>query len=148
MLQRDESNSKDRKLQRKQWPMEELKFQSLSSKRLILRKPMLDDAKEIFDLRSNEQVNQYLDRQAATSIEDAVTFIEKILAIINRNEGCYWAICLKENPRPVGTICYFDFSSDQTLRKLGTNFIHSISIRALCRKPSPRFFITDSRCCS
>jgi hypothetical protein len=27
-------------------------------------------------------VNQYLDRQAATSIEDAVTFIEKILAII------------------------------------------------------------------
>jgi ribosomal-protein-alanine N-acetyltransferase len=62
---------------------------------------------------------QYLDRQAATSIEDAVTFIEKILAIINRNEGCYWAICLKENPRPVGTICYFDFSSDQTAAEIG-----------------------------
>jgi len=29
--------------------MEEVKFQSLSSKRLILRKPMLDEAKEIFD---------------------------------------------------------------------------------------------------
>jgi RimJ/RimL family protein N-acetyltransferase len=99
--------------------MEELKFQSLSSKRLILRKPMLDDAKEILDLRSNEQVNQYLDRQPATSIEDAVTFIEKILAIINRNEGCYWAICLKENSRPVGTICYFDFSSDQTTAEIG-----------------------------
>jgi RimJ/RimL family protein N-acetyltransferase len=69
-----------------------VKFQSLSSKRLILRKPVLDDAREIFNLRSNEQVNQYLDRQAATSIEDAVTFIEKILAIINKNEGCYWAI--------------------------------------------------------
>jgi ribosomal-protein-alanine N-acetyltransferase len=99
--------------------MEELKFQSLSSKRLILRKPMLDDAREIFNLRSNEQVNQYLDRQAATSIEEAATFIEKILAIINRNEGCYWAICLKENPRPVGTICCFDFSSDQTTAEIG-----------------------------
>ena len=97
--------------------MEELKFQSLSSKRLILRKPMLDDAREIFNLRSNEQVNQYLDRQAPTSVEDAVTFIERILAIINRNEGCYWAICLKENS--VGTICYFDFSSDQTTAEIG-----------------------------
>jgi len=99
--------------------MEEVKFQSLSSKRLILRKPVLDDAREIFNLRSNEQVNKYLDRQVATSIEDAVTFIEKILAIINKNEGCYWAICLKENPRPVGTICYFDFSSDQTTAEIG-----------------------------
>src|SRR5215475_16215190 len=89
--------------------MEELKFQSLSSKRLILRKPMLDDAREIFNLRSNEQVNQYLDRQVATSIEDAATFIEKILTIINRNEGCYWAICLKENPRPVGNNLLFRF---------------------------------------
>src|SRR5215813_13767725 len=99
--------------------MEKVKFQSLSSKRLILRKPVLDDAREIFDLRSNEQVNRYLGRQAATSIEDAVTFIEKILAMINSNEGCYWAICLKENPRLVGTICYFDFSSDQTTAETG-----------------------------
>src|SRR5258708_2595489 len=108
-------NRKRIKLQRKQWPMEELKFQSLSSKRLILRKPMLDDAKEIFDLRSNEQVNQYLDRQAATSIEDAVTFIEKILAIINRNEGCYWAICLKENPRPVEQFAISIFQATKLL---------------------------------
>ena len=80
---------------------------------------MLDDAEEIFNIRSNEQVNQYLDRQAPSSIEDALAFIEKILAIINRNEGCYWAICLKENPRPVGTICCFDFSSDQTTAEIG-----------------------------
>jgi ribosomal-protein-alanine N-acetyltransferase len=96
-----------------------VKFESLSSKRLILRKPVPDDAREIFNLRSNEEVNQYLGREAATSIEDAVTFIEKILAVINKNEGCYWAICLKENPRAVGTICYFDFSSDQTTAEIG-----------------------------
>jgi len=101
--------------------MEEVKFQSLSSKRLILRKPVQDDAKEIFNLRSNEQVNQYLDRETATSIEDAVTFIEKIRAVINKNEGCYWAICLKEkeNLTLVGTICYFDFSSEQATAEVG-----------------------------
>jgi len=99
--------------------MEEVKFELLKTKRLILRKPVLDDARAIFNLRSNEQVNQYLDREAATSIEDAITFIEKILTIINKNEGCYWAICLKENPTAVGTICYFDFSSDQTTAEVG-----------------------------
>jgi len=95
------------------------KFQSLSSKRLILRKPELDDAREIFKLRSNEEVNRYLDREAPTSIEDAISFIEKILAVIDKNEGCYWAICLKQNPRLVGTICCFDFSSDQTTAEVG-----------------------------
>src|SRR5262249_49698779 len=128
--------------------MEELKFQSLSSKRLILRKPILDDAREIFNLRSNEQVNQYLDRQAPTSIEDAVTFIEKILAIINRNEGCYWAICLKENPKPVGTICCFDFSSDQTTAEIGYELHPFYNLRGIFRKPSPPVLLMDSRCCS
>lgn len=99
--------------------MEKAKFQSLSSERLILRRPELDDAKEIFNLRSNEQVNQYLDREPATSIEGAAAFIEKIVDVINKNEGCYWAICLKEDPRPIGTICYFDFSSDQATAEVG-----------------------------
>lgn len=99
--------------------MEEAKLQSLSTERLILRKPVLDDAREIFNLRSNEQVNRYLDRQVAASIEDAITFIKDVLVTIDKNEGYYWVICLKENPRPVGTICCFDLSSDQTTAEIG-----------------------------
>jgi len=100
-------------------PAEEPGFQALSTKRLILRKPELNDAREIFNLRSNEQVNQYLDRHPATDLEDATDFLNKIIQSIDGGEGSYWAICLKENPRLVGTICLYDFSPDRQTAEIG-----------------------------
>jgi ribosomal-protein-alanine N-acetyltransferase len=101
------------------FPMRKVKFQTLSSNRLILRKLALDDAREIFNLRSSEQVNQYLDRTPATNEHDAVEFINKIIGLTDRNEGFYWAICLKENPRLVGTICLFDFTPEMDIAEIG-----------------------------
>src|SRR5260370_952539 len=94
-----------RSLKQFHMPAEEPGFQALSTKRLILRKPELNDAREIFNLRSNEQVNQYLDRDPATDLEDATDFLNKIIQSIDGGEGSYWAICLKENQlRPPGQL--------------------------------------------
>ena len=108
-----------RSLKQFHMPAEEPGFQALSTKRLILRKPELNDAREIFNLRSNEQVNQYLDRHPATDLEDATDFLNKIIQSIDGGEGSYWAICLKENPRLVGTICLYDFSPDRQTAEIG-----------------------------
>ena len=100
-------------------PAEEPGFQALFTTRLILRKPELNDAREIFNLRSNDQVNQYLDRHPATDLEDATDFLNKIIQSIDGGEGSYWPICLKENPRLVGTICLYDFSPDRQTAEIG-----------------------------
>ena len=94
-------------------------FPSLSSQRLRLRKLEPQDQQEIYFLRSNEQVNLHLDREPAHSIEDAQAFIEKISVVIEQNKGLYWGICLKENPKLIGTICYFDFSSANESAEIG-----------------------------
>src|SRR4030095_6817493 len=94
-------------------------FPYLSSQRLRLRKVEPEDKQEIYSLRSNEQVNLHLDREPAHSIEDAQAFIEKISGVIERNQGLYWAICLKENPKLIGTICCFDFSSANESAEIG-----------------------------
>jgi len=86
---------------------------------LRLRRLTSEDAQEIYSLRSNESVNLYLDRQPALSLDDAHVFIEKINATIDKNDGIYWAICLKENPRLIGTICYFDFSETEESAEIG-----------------------------
>ena len=94
-------------------------FPALASQRLRLRRLKPEDVQEIYSLRSNESVNLYLDRQPASSIDDAHMFIEKINANIDNNISLYWAICLKENPRLIGTICYFDFSDTGESAEIG-----------------------------
>ena len=51
--------------------------------------------------------------------EDATDFFNKIIQSIDGGEGSYWAICLKENPRLVGTICLYDFSPDRQIAEIG-----------------------------
>ena len=94
-------------------------FPYLTSLRLRLRRLEQQDQQEIFNLRSDERVNLHLDRQPAKSLEDARLFIEKINNVVEKNEGVYWAICLKENPKLIGTVCYFDFSSAEESAEIG-----------------------------
>jgi ribosomal-protein-alanine N-acetyltransferase len=92
-------------------------FQQLATERLSLRQLSLTDEEEIFALRSDETVNKYLDRPKATSLEDARAFINKI------NLGIYpsffWAICFKENPQLLGTICLWNFSEEEKKAEIG-----------------------------
>jgi ribosomal-protein-alanine N-acetyltransferase len=53
-------------------------FPGLISQRLKLRQVSPEDANEVFFLRSDKRVMEFLDRQPAKSIEDAQQFIEKL----------------------------------------------------------------------
>ena len=91
----------------------------LTSQRLRLRALDLQDEQEIFALRSDDRVNAYLDRHPAQSIEDAREFIRKIQSLTETGESFYWAICVKENPRLIGTICYFNYSKAEATAEIG-----------------------------
>lgn len=93
-------------------------FPVLKTKRLTLRQLSLTDDKEIFALRSDKQVNKYLDRQPSSSIEDARDFINKIIKHTRQNEF-YWAIALNSNDHLAGTICMFDFSGEHMKAEIG-----------------------------
>ena len=55
-----------------------MSFPELQSIRLNLRSLEDEDVASLYALRSNEQVNRYLDRPPARSVEDAQVFISKI----------------------------------------------------------------------
>ena len=94
-------------------------FPELMSQRLRLRRIEADDFQQVYSLRSDERVNFFLDRKPALSEDDAKIFIDKIIKVIEKNEGAYWAICLKENPKLIGTVCFFDFSSITQSAEIG-----------------------------
>lgn len=94
-------------------------FPVLKTERLTLRQLVSSDANEIFALRSDGNVNKYLDRKPSKSIEDAITFIQTINENIQRNYSVYWAITLNSTDKLIGTICLFDFSDDNLKAEIG-----------------------------
>jgi [ribosomal protein S5]-alanine N-acetyltransferase len=94
-------------------------FPVLKTERLTLRQLSINDDKEILALRSDEQVNKYIDRDPSTTIEDARKFIHKIAEVVKQNEGIYWAITLTNNDSLVGTICLFNFSNENDQAEIG-----------------------------
>lgn len=85
-------------------------FPVLTTKRLALRQLVSNDAPVIFTLRSNSEINKYLDRQLSKTIEDATNFINAVNENIAKNNGLYWGITLSDKNILVGTICLFSFN--------------------------------------
>jgi len=94
-------------------------FPDMTTQRLRLRAVEPTDQQEIFSLRSDHRVNQYLDRDPAHTIQDAINFIDRIINGIEKNEIIYWGICLKENPRLIGTIGLFNISLKSSTAEVG-----------------------------
>jgi ribosomal-protein-alanine N-acetyltransferase len=94
-------------------------FPVLKTERLTLRQLMSSDDKEIFALRSDDNVNKYLGRKPSKSIDDAKNFIQTINENILRNDSIYWAITLSGTDTLIGTICLFDFSEDHSKAEIG-----------------------------
>jgi ribosomal-protein-alanine N-acetyltransferase len=101
-------------------------FPILTTKRLTLRQLRINDEQEIFTLRSDSEINKYLDRQIANTIDDARNFIYKVNENINKNDSLYWAITFSDKNIFAGTICLFSFSGENDKCEIGyellTNF--------------------------
>ena len=101
-------------------------FPILTTERLTLRQLVINDEREIFTLRSDSEINKYLDRQISNTLDDARDFINKVNENINKSESLYWAITLSDKNILVGTICLFGFSNENYKCEIGyellTNF--------------------------
>jgi RimJ/RimL family protein N-acetyltransferase len=101
-------------------------FPILTTERLTLRQLVIADEQEIFTLRSDGEINKYLDRQVSNTIDDARNFINKVNENINKNDSLYWAITLSDRNILAGTICLFGFSDENNKCEIGyellTNF--------------------------
>lgn len=74
---------------------------------------------EIFVLRSNKELMQFIDRPLATSAEDALDLIKKITNSTNNNEGITWAISLQNDTALIGTIGFLKVDKENYRAELG-----------------------------
>ncbi len=79
-------------------------FPVLHTERLILRSITKNDADNIFRLRSDKKVMEFINRPMAKSLSDAEEFINLIQESLKNNNGITWGISLKKNAALIGTI--------------------------------------------
>ncbi len=94
-------------------------FPILKTKRLQLRKLTNNDARQIFYLRSDEIVNQYILRAKQKDLKEALSFINDRNKDVENGKIQYWAISLKETQKLIGSICLWNFSEDKTVAEIG-----------------------------
>jgi len=94
-------------------------FPILSSARLTLRQLTNNDSPGIFTLRSDHDINKYLDRPLSKTIDDARAFIERVNQNIEENKALYWAITMNDSQAMAGTICLYSFSTEHENCEVG-----------------------------
>ena len=112
-------------------------FPHLSTSRFSLRPVELEDEHEIFALRSDPEVNRYLNRQPAASLEDAREFITKIKKGIGENNSIMWAISLKEQPLFLGSICFWNIDRNVFKADIGYELLPAWQGKGIIREVMP-----------
>jgi ribosomal-protein-alanine N-acetyltransferase len=94
-------------------------FPELVTDRLVLRQLDLQDANELFLMRSDERVMRYLDRPRLQSVEEAGAFLEKVIGEELRNDAVTWAITLKGETKMIGNICFWQIQKQHYRAEVG-----------------------------
>lgn len=93
-------------------------FPILITERLTLRKLSKNDSEEILQLRSNTEINKFLDRKPSKTLEDALNFINNIIED-ESHDLFYWAITKTGEDKLIGTICLFGILGDVKKCEIG-----------------------------
>ncbi len=95
-------------------------FPGLATKRLLLRRITLEDAEEIFFLRSDEVVMRYIDKDREKTVEEAILHIKRINQNIDENEAILWGMELTNNPgKLIGSICLWKIQPEHFRAEIG-----------------------------
>lgn len=87
----------------------------LSTERLLLRPMEPGDAPEVYFMRTDPHVNQFIDRKSPANLEEVRAFIQKVI----EGPNLMWSITLKGQPKMIGSISLWNFSEDRKVVELG-----------------------------
>lgn len=87
------------------------------SERLFLRPLTIDDADHVYNLRSNDEVNKFIDRIKCTSKEEAIEFIEKVNT--TGNDVLYRGIFMQNEKKAIGGICLLRPEYENNICEIG-----------------------------
>jgi len=94
-------------------------FPELKSERLLFRKIVIGDAKDLFLIRSNDDVMRFMDVVRFESIVDAEKLIHSVKESYKKETGINWAIVEKHSNSFVGYFGFFRIIPEHCRAEIG-----------------------------
>lgn len=94
-------------------------FPEIQTNRMWLRRPVEADLQALFELRSNPLVMQFIPRPMARTIEDARAQLDIFDQRWEEGAAITWAMCLKDNPRMIGTMGLWRIEKEHFRAEIG-----------------------------
>jgi ribosomal-protein-alanine N-acetyltransferase len=94
-------------------------FPVLETERLTLRELNLNDTKAIFGLRTNKEINEFIDRKRLNNLSESRAFIDLISKLAATNKGLFWVLESKNNQQLIGTIGLRNFEDEKNYAEIG-----------------------------
>jgi len=91
----------------------------ISTARLLLRKLKLEDAKDMFEYASDPEVTKDLAWPTHSSIDNAQTFIKKVLSKYADNDVSEWGVTLKDSGKLIGTCGFLWWRPEHAKAEIG-----------------------------
>ncbi|WP_075618764.1 GNAT family N-acetyltransferase [Paenisporosarcina indica] len=98
-------------------------FPIIETTNLMLRKMHQNDAHDLFEMRSNPQMNEYTDTQVDATIEETKAYIEKMNAGVDVKKWIIWAIEHKQSEKVIGSISVWNLNKEENSGELGYGII-------------------------
>ncbi|WBV61370.1 GNAT family N-acetyltransferase [Chryseobacterium camelliae] len=118
----------------------------IETERLQLKEINENHVEDIFKIRSNEVINQFVQRNSPKNNYDALQFILTIKERTKDNQSFYWGISFKNQSNLIGTICLYNFSEDRKIAEVGYELLpdyHRQSIMSEALKAVLDFAFND-----
>ena len=105
-------------------------FPFLATENYALRNLLPEDEQEIFALRSSDEINKYLDRPKAHTLDDARNFINSIA----KNNAIFWVVTPKVERNFLDQFVSGKFQERMRRQKSASSCFPKIMARESCRK--------------
>ena len=89
---------------------------------LVLRKPCMKDAKDIFRYASDEEVARYVLWEPHRRLSETRMFVRELRGRCRAGWPSSWAVVLRESGTVIGTIGFVWYSSENNSAELGYSF--------------------------
>lgn len=109
-------------------------FPTLATPRLILRRPGLEDAADLFLLRSDPEVMRYIPRPIAQSEGEVVALIEMINDFTQKGERINWAMEWRETGEIIGLLGYVNIKPEHKRAEVGYSLARAWHRRGIMRE--------------
>lgn len=109
-------------------------FPFIETKHLLLRKITHDDTNDIFEMRRDSRMYEFLNMKVDENTEETKSYINKMNKGIDENKWVIWAIEHKQSSKVIGTICIWNINKEESSGELGYGIIPDYQGKGLMKE--------------